>query len=874
MTDRGESQTILERAERLMSYGEYREARQLFAEILASPVDANEVRRAALGSAKASQRLIDAAGVIAALDHPHLSSKEFWPPADAAEAALLAARAKMGFGQVPEAAAELDDALRYAAAHLGYASDGAMSAAEAASLISTHPDVKGSERLASAAMAKAEFHSAFVEIQPALEWLNAAARVVGRSLSLRSLELLTRINAANGLISERAFEFGDPIAILEALPLQELESKAWMSSVERETSSGLSPADAVEMIAQTRITDDLMRSGHGEIMLREAEAAIAELDSSGADRLAAMARFHFARLLVEKAIALATIDFKALPWNEQHEARENLRYLKPEIDPRIETVLHDAIAVFNRNRPDFDGQVVGGLIMLADAYWVRDRPEEAERILHHAIAACPVEPAAVWRGCMMLASILANREALATAAFWAKTGLLGLSAFNQAAGKMFSSDALAEAGTEPHIETLINLLRRLGRLQEASQISEIAHQGQGGELICCTNSEGKARARLLQHLATIDATAPVDLSATAPIHDYIAAVEEMLEVPVAGLPSLDYVPPSGVALLTIEPAGNGVSLRLRSGEIDWAKTVASSFPPAHPLQFAVDSLFESFSKSVVPSAPWPDGIFAKTWVEQVSEDILGALPPFQAHTLLLRTGGVFRFLPFAPIGVDGPILDILPLQSCPQRMIKPAPLPEEPTAAIFALDADELEGVRSEADLLSDLLGDARVFSRIGLSANEAGLTELLRGDADILHIATHCDANAAEPAASRLLLGDGTNLTIGELASHDLSRFRLVTLAACASGRPGGASHVTPADLLHEAGAQRVLTALWPVDDLATALLMQEFYGALLKTNGLSFAAALRHAQRKTRAVYPHPYFWAGFYLSGFPDSPAQARD
>jgi len=860
----------MDKAERLMAYGEYRDARELFAALLASTADATEARRAALGLAKASQRMIDAAGVIEALDHPRLPSKQLWPPAEAAEASLLAARAKMGFGQVPEAAAALDDALRYAAAHLGYASDGPIPAAEAASLISSHPEVKGAERLASAAMAKAEFHWAFLDVHPAIEWLNVAARIVGRSLNLRSIELLARINAANGMISERAFQFGDGIAILEALPKHDYESKGWMSSVEREGSSGLSPADAVEMIAQTRITDDLMRSGHGEVMLREVEASIAELDSARADRLAAMARFHFARLLIEEAIAVATIEFKALPWDEQHDARENLRYLKPVIDPRIETVLHDAIAVFNRNRPAFDGQIVGGLIMLADVFWVRDRPEEAERFLHHAISASPAEPAAVWRGCMMLASILANREALATAAFWAKTGLFGLSLFNQAAGKMFSSDALSEAGAEPHIETLVNLLRRLGRLQEASQISESARQGQEGGLIYCTSDEGRARAHLLQQLATLDGAAPVDLSPNAPIHDYFAEVEEILEVPAAGLPALDYDPPSGVALLTIEPAGNGVSLRLQTNGIDWAETVASSFPPANPLQFAVDSLFESFSRNVLPSAPWPDGIFGKTWVEQVSEDILGALPPFQAHTLLLRTGGVFRFLPFAPIGLDGPILDILPLQTCPLRMLRAAPLPEEPTAAIFALDADELEGVRSEADLLTDLLGDARIFSRIGPSADAAGLDELLQSGADILHIATHCEANAAEPAASRLLLGDGTSVTIGQLASQDLSRFKLVTLAACASGRPGGASHLTPADLLHEAGAQRVLTALWPVDDLATATLMQEFYGALLKSDGLSFAAALCHAQRKTRVAYPHPYFWAGFYLSGFPDSRA----
>jgi len=40
----------------------------------------------------------------------------------------------------------------------------------------------------------------------------------------------------------------------------------------------------------------------------------------------------------------------------------------------------------------------------------------------------------------------------------------------------------------------------------------------------------------------------------------------------------------------------------------------------------------------------------------------------------------------------------------------------------------------------------------------------------------------------------------------------------------------------------------------------------ALGSAQGMSKAEALRAAQSDTRARYPHPYYWAGFVLTGHP--------
>ena len=67
-------------------------------------------------------------------------------------------------------------------------------------------------------------------------------------------------------------------------------------------------------------------------------------------------------------------------------------------------------------------------------------------------------------------------------------------------------------------------------------------------------------------------------------------------------------------------------------------------------------------------------------------------------------------------------------------------------------------------------------------------------------------------------------------------------------------------------AGARRVVSTLWGVDDAVTATLMSRFYERLLGPRPLPPAAALRAAQLDVRAQprWRHPYYWAAFQLQG----------
>ena len=135
------------------------------------------------------------------------------------------------------------------------------------------------------------------------------------------------------------------------------------------------------------------------------------------------------------------------------------------------------------------------------------------------------------------------------------------------------------------------------------------------------------------------------------------------------------------------------------------------------------------------------------------------------------------------------------------------------------------------------------------------------------LHLASHGEFDADQPLQSRMLLagGDGEDgsLTVDELYGLRLNA-EMVVLSACETGL-GDVERGDDVIGLNRgflyAGAQSIVSSLWPVSDEATAHMMKAFY-ANLKT--LPRASALRAAMLSTKEAYPHPLFWSAFNLSG----------
>jgi len=179
--------------------------------------------------------------------------------------------------------------------------------------------------------------------------------------------------------------------------------------------------------------------------------------------------------------------------------------------------------------------------------------------------------------------------------------------------------------------------------------------------------------------------------------------------------------------------------------------------------------------------------------------------------------------------------------------------------------APHLRYAVEEAQAVAALFGTQPL---IGPEATE-GRLKAHAGEYGLLHVAAHSDYNPHSPLFSAILLQpDGTEdgrLETHEVFNLDLPQTDLVVLSACEThlGELSRGDELVGLERAFvRAGSPSLLTTLWPVDDAATAELMERFYTHLRA--GVPKAEALRLAQMETRAEHPEPYYWAGFVLVG----------
>ncbi len=160
-----------------------------------------------------------------------------------------------------------------------------------------------------------------------------------------------------------------------------------------------------------------------------------------------------------------------------------------------------------------------------------------------------------------------------------------------------------------------------------------------------------------------------------------------------------------------------------------------------------------------------------------------------------------------------------------------------------------------------------RVTPLLGPEASEDRLREEI-GRYDIVHIGAHGRLDAASPLFSSLVLApqkqDGL-LHLHEVTGLEIGA-QLVTLSACQSG----VGQLQAADELVSlsrafgyAGAHAILSTLWRVDDVSTALVSKHFYRHYAQHGA---AQSLRHAQLQVMndGRHYHPSYWAGVTLTG----------
>ena len=144
-----------------------------------------------------------------------------------------------------------------------------------------------------------------------------------------------------------------------------------------------------------------------------------------------------------------------------------------------------------------------------------------------------------------------------------------------------------------------------------------------------------------------------------------------------------------------------------------------------------------------------------------------------------------------------------------------------------------------------------------------------------VLHVGTHFSLRPGNALRSYLVLGDGSRLMLDALSGFDFSGLELVTLSACQTAMGGGRTDDGReidglSAIVQRRGARQVVASLWRVEDASTAQLMRAMYGAL-SGKPVDVAGALKQAQQSVRTIerdgarpYEHPYYWAGFVISG----------
>jgi CHAT domain-containing protein len=159
---------------------------------------------------------------------------------------------------------------------------------------------------------------------------------------------------------------------------------------------------------------------------------------------------------------------------------------------------------------------------------------------------------------------------------------------------------------------------------------------------------------------------------------------------------------------------------------------------------------------------------------------------------------------------------------------------------------DPLPAARLEAQAVAALYGAQPL---IGSDATEQNVRAALMRSPRLIHFATHGFLQEGAPLASGVALAGGEAITADELMGLDL-KADVVVFSACDTGRGRlqGSELVGLARGLLYAGARAAVVSLWPVDDVATAMLM-EFFHAEMSGQG-SPARALWRAQLRLHQI------------------------
>lgn len=252
-----------------------------------------------------------------------------------------------------------------------------------------------------------------------------------------------------------------------------------------------------------------------------------------------------------------------------------------------------------------------------------------------------------------------------------------------------------------------------------------------------------------------------------------------------------------------------------------------------------------------------------------------------AKTVMLYLDGVLRYVPFGALH-DGQRYMVqrwnLPIYtSVTKSRLRDAVKPQWQAAGLGLTKSlgefAALPAVKAEMKSIVKAGSEGLMPGEVHLDAafTATRLKDVSQRTFQLLHVASHFRFSPGTEANSFLLLGDGQQLTLGDIRTQNyrFDNVDLLTLSACDTGLGGGRDAQGReiegfGVIAQQQGAKAVLATLWPVSDQSTADLMSDFYRRR-QALGLSKAEALTQSQvALLKGKYAHPFYWAPFILMG----------
>lgn len=272
-------------------------------------------------------------------------------------------------------------------------------------------------------------------------------------------------------------------------------------------------------------------------------------------------------------------------------------------------------------------------------------------------------------------------------------------------------------------------------------------------------------------------------------------------------------------------------------------------------------------------------------LRRLYQQLLAPIEPYLQGTraLIIVPHGELHYLPFASLVIPAGA------GAREQFLVERYVLAYTPSASVWLKHAarrgkavgDRVLALAPRAITLpasrDEVAAIGRIYGTRATVLTEAAASELafrsFAPNAEIIHLATYGVLNKRNPLFSFVELapdaGDDGRLEVREALGLSLHA-RLLVLSACQTAMSSGTLGDVPAgqdwvglvQAFLIAGVSNVMGTLWPVEDRATARLMEGFYQAL--NSGRSEAEALALAQRAAlrEGATAHPFYWAGLAL------------